>query len=92
MEWICGFTIPKHALVIVNIWAIGQDPNTWANPTSFNPERFIGSDIDFRGHDFKPTPFGAGRRIYPGLPLTYRMVHLILACLFIHLIRNSKMG
>ncbi|KAF6144614.1 hypothetical protein GIB67_006106 [Kingdonia uniflora] len=78
---VCSFTVPKDALVMVNIWAIGQDPNIWANPTLFNPDRYLGSDIDFRGHDFELIPFGAGRRICPGLPLAYRMVHLMLASL-----------
>ncbi|KAF6144613.1 hypothetical protein GIB67_006105 [Kingdonia uniflora] len=81
---VCGFTVPKNALVMVNIWAIGQDPDTWASPTLFNPDRFLGCDINFRGYDFELTPFGAGRRICPGLPLAYRMVHLMLASL-IHL-------
>ncbi|KAF6144599.1 hypothetical protein GIB67_006091 [Kingdonia uniflora] len=81
---VCGFTVPKNALVMVNIWAIGQDPDTWASPTLFNPDRFLGCDINFRGYDFELTPFGAGKRICPGLPLAYRMVHLMLASL-IHL-------
>lgn len=76
-----GFTIPKDAKVLVNVWAIGRDSDTWVDPTSFMPERFLGSDMDYKGRDFELLPFGAGRRICPGLPLAYRMVHLILASL-----------
>lgn len=78
---ICGYNVPKHAQVLVNIWAIGRDPDLWVNPTSFQPERFLGSNIDLRGRDFGLIPFGAGRRICPGLPLALRMVHLMLASL-----------
>ncbi|PIA63863.1 hypothetical protein AQUCO_00201291v1 [Aquilegia coerulea] len=78
---ICGFTVPRHAQVLVNAWTIGRDPETWINPTAFLPDRFLGSKIDFRGRNFEFIPFSAGRRICPGLPLAYRMVHLMLASL-----------
>ncbi|VAH53594.1 unnamed protein product [Triticum turgidum subsp. durum] len=45
------------------------------------PERFLGSTVDFKGVDFELLPFGAGRRICPGMPLAIRMVHLVLASL-----------
>ncbi|XP_058069880.1 geraniol 8-hydroxylase-like [Magnolia sinica] len=78
---ICGCTIPRHTQVFVNVWAIGRDPSIWRDPTSFKPERFVGSEIDLRGRDFELMPFGAGRRICPGLPLGLRMVNLMLASL-----------
>ncbi|MED6152832.1 hypothetical protein PIB30_095808 [Stylosanthes scabra] len=78
-----GYRVPKGAQVLVNAWAIGRDPNLWDNPDVFSPERFLGSHIDFRGHNFELTPFGAGRRICPGLPLAMRMLFLMLG-LFIN--------
>ncbi|KAJ3682614.1 hypothetical protein LUZ60_015187 [Juncus effusus] len=76
-----GFTIPKGSQVLVNVWAIGRDEKIWEDPSKFNPERFLDSEIDFKGRDFELIPFGAGRRICPGLPLGYRMVHLMLGTL-----------
>nr|QNN89146.1 cytochrome P450 [Achyranthes bidentata] len=76
-----GFTIPKHAQVLVNVWTIGRDPKIWENPTCFEPERFMGSDIDVKGRDFELIPFGAGRRICPGLPMATRMIPLMLGSL-----------
>ncbi|OUZ99478.1 Cytochrome P450 [Macleaya cordata] len=75
------YVVPKNARVIVNVLAIGRDPTIWTNPTSFNPERFLNSEIDFRGQDFELIPFGSGRRICPALPLAQRMVHLMLGSL-----------
>ena len=76
-----GFTVPKGAQVLVNAWAIGRDSSIWENPNSFKPERFIGSEIDVKGRNFELIPFGAGRRICPGLPLAIRMLHLMLGSL-----------
>nr|GLL19496.1 cytochrome P450 CYP736A12-like [Ipomoea trifida] len=74
-----GFHIPKKARVIVNIWAIGHDPNVWANPEKFFPERFEGNNIDYRGHNFEFIPFGSGRRSCPGLQLAITLVRLVVA-------------
>lgn len=76
---ICGFTIPKDAQLLVNAWAIGRDPRVWPNPKSFQPERFLGSEVDVKGQHFELIPFGSGPRICPGLPLASRTIHLVLA-------------
>ncbi|KAK9177388.1 hypothetical protein WN944_029410 [Citrus x changshan-huyou] len=78
---IAGFTVPKSPRVFVNVWAIGRDESTWDNPHSFIPERFLGLDVDFRGQNFELIPFGAGRRVCPGLPLAIRMLYLMLGSL-----------
>ncbi|KAH9697249.1 cytochrome p450 family protein expressed [Citrus sinensis] len=78
---VAGFTVPKGAQVFVNVWAIGRDESTWDKPHSFMPERFLGLDVDFKGRNFELIPFGAGRRICPGLPLAIRMLHLMLGSL-----------
>ncbi|TYJ19658.1 hypothetical protein E1A91_A09G206500v1 [Gossypium mustelinum] len=78
---LCGFKVPKGSQVLVNVWAIGRDPSIWDNPNSFIPDRFLGSEIDVKSRDFTLIPFGAGRRICPGLPLANRMLHLMLGSL-----------
>lgn len=78
---VAGYTVPRGAQVLVNVWAMGRDEAVWHEPERFAPERFLGRAVDYRGGDFELIPFGAGRRICPGLPLAIRMVHLILGTL-----------
>ncbi|KAJ8427700.1 hypothetical protein Cgig2_003611 [Carnegiea gigantea] len=67
--------------VWVNVWSIYRVPSVWANPKSFVPERFLESEIDLKDRNFELVPFGTGRRMCPGMSLTHRMVHLMLATL-----------
>ncbi|XP_016567604.2 probable (S)-N-methylcoclaurine 3'-hydroxylase isozyme 2 [Capsicum annuum] len=78
---IMSYTIPKDAQIIVNVWAITRDPSIWEEPEMFRPQRFLSSDMDFKGNDFEFLPFGAGRRICPGLPMAAIKVLLVVASL-----------
>ncbi|KAK1420158.1 hypothetical protein QVD17_21522 [Tagetes erecta] len=76
-----GFLVPKNAEILCNVWAMGRDPNVWSHPEKFMPERFLDNNIDYKGQDFEFIPFGAGRRICPGLNLAHRMLHIMLGSL-----------
>lgn len=76
-----GYHIPKNTQLFVNAWAIGRDPEIWEEPSMFKPERFIGSNVDYKGQHFELIPFGAGRRMCAGVPLADRMLHLALGSL-----------
>ncbi|XP_020113442.1 ent-cassadiene C11-alpha-hydroxylase 1-like [Ananas comosus] len=76
---VAGFAVPSEARVMVNAWAIGRDPEVWAEAEEFRPERFLGGrEVDFRGKDLEFLPFGSGRRACPGMPLAVRVVPLML--------------
>lgn len=80
-----GYHIPKNTQLFVNVWAIGREPETWKDPSSFKPERFLDSNhIDYKGQHFELIPFGAGRRMCAGIPLAHRMLHLTLGSLLYH--------
>ncbi|XP_010696008.1 cytochrome P450 736A117 [Beta vulgaris subsp. vulgaris] len=76
---IYGYTVPARTGVIINGWAIHRDPASWDEPEKFNPQRFLNSPTDFRGHDLQFIPFGAGRRMCPGISFAMASSQLLLA-------------
>ncbi|PRQ54275.1 putative premnaspirodiene oxygenase [Rosa chinensis] len=84
---ISGYELPEKAKVIINEWAIGRDPESWVDAESFKPERFLHgseSNVDFKGFDFQFIPFGAGRRICPGMSFGVPIIEVVLSQLLYH--------
>lgn len=72
-----GYDVPRNTMLMVNAWAIHRDPNLWADPMSFKPERFENGQGDIGGF----IPFGMGRRACPGSGLALRTLGLTLGSL-----------
>ncbi|GJR16119.1 cytochrome P450 71A1-like protein, partial [Tanacetum coccineum] len=79
-----GYDIPEKTRVLINTYAIGRDPNSWENPLVYDPERFVETEVDFRGQDFRFLPFGGGRRGCPGYAFGLATIELALARLLYH--------
>ncbi|XP_057762772.1 cytochrome P450 71D8-like [Arachis stenosperma] len=80
-----GYEIGVGTRVMVNAWAMGRDPEYWHDAEKFIPERFDGNcSIGFRGNSFEYLPFGAGRRICPGIAFGLATIMFPLALLLYH--------
>ncbi|KAJ8130366.1 hypothetical protein O1611_g3264 [Lasiodiplodia mahajangana] len=81
-----GYHIPKGATVILNSWAIHNDPKRHPNPRRFYPERYLNDhqtsvesasnpDVTKRDH----FAFGAGRRRCQGMHIADRSIFLAIS-------------
>ncbi|KAH6955729.1 cytochrome P450 [Ilyonectria sp. MPI-CAGE-AT-0026] len=86
-DWYDGKFIPKDSVIMLNWWAIHNDPEIYPDPKTYNPERFLNfslttaeginaNDVTQRDH----FGYGAGRRICPG-------IHVAQNSLFINMAR-----
>jgi len=79
---LAGYEVPTDAFVNFYVAGIGMDPGVWQNPSEFKPERFAdeGVEVDLTGtKEIKMMPFGAGRRVCPGLEMAMLHLKIIVA-------------
>ncbi|KAF8686461.1 cytochrome P450 [Rhizoctonia solani] len=70
-----GYSIPKGATVISNIWAMCYDDLVYPEPERFNPDRFLDPQVP------KPPAFGFGRRSCPGVHMAESTLFITMATL-----------
>ncbi|KAF7369020.1 Cytochrome P450 [Mycena venus] len=74
-----GFLIPKDSIILTNNWLFYRDPNIYADPETFRPERFIETTTHTKEKDPKDILFGYGRRACPGVHLADMSMWLLFA-------------
>ncbi|KAJ6724355.1 CYTOCHROME P450 71D10 [Salix viminalis] len=79
-----GYDIDVKSRVLINAWAIGRDPIYWNEAEKFYPERFIDVSADFKGSSFEFIPFGAGKRMCPGMSFAIANIEFTLAQMLYH--------
>ena len=76
-----GYDIPAGSRIFVNSWWIANNPKYWDEPEKFVPERFLNSDSELTGNDFRFLPFGAGRRACPGINIAVPLLPIVIGSL-----------
>ncbi|KAI1119041.1 cytochrome P450 [Nemania sp. NC0429] len=81
-----GYHIPKNATVILNVWAVHNDPTRYSSPRQFDPLRYIddkqtsieaANNPDYTKRDH--FVFGAGRRRCQGMHIADRSLFLAIS-------------
>ncbi|CAG8950033.1 hypothetical protein HYFRA_00004367 [Hymenoscyphus fraxineus] len=80
-----GYQIPSGSTVILNVWAVHNDPKRHPNPRQFDPMRYIGDEQTSTNSSNNPDAtkrdhfvFGAGRRKCQGMHIADRSLFLAI--------------
>ncbi|KAL3459598.1 cytochrome P450 2D18 [Aspergillus heterothallicus] len=83
---IAGTKFPKATALIINIWGIHHDEQTYPNPSTFEPSRFAHQPLPSSVYANSQDPskrdhfgYGIGRRICPGIHLAERALFVAVA-------------
>ncbi|KAL6574296.1 hypothetical protein OROHE_001200 [Orobanche hederae] len=87
-----NYVNPKDSMVLVNAWAIAQDPHYWEDATIFKPERFLDSKIEHRGTHYEYLPFGTGLRMCAGSTVAFKNIQMLVGSLLHYLDWNLPNG
>ncbi|KAF5778509.1 putative isoleucine N-monooxygenase [Helianthus annuus] len=79
---VAGYFIPKGSHVTLSQYRLGRDPNVWADPLRFNPDRHLhveGKQVVLSDNDLRLISFSTGKRGCPGITLGTIMTTMLLA-------------
>lgn len=79
-DTICGYSIPRNAVVLLSQYVTHRHPDFWSDPERFYPERFTPEQIASR-HRFAYFPFGAGPRTCIGKPFALMEMQFVMAAI-----------
>lgn len=78
---ISGYKVSKGTVVLLNLWAINHDPNSFEEPNIFNPYRFLDPVTHQLVTDdwMLALPFSTGTRKCPGATVAKSKLFLLVA-------------
>jgi len=79
-DQVLDFTLPKGTVWIIYIRGMHRNPIYWKSPEVFDPERWIGEDLQREGY----MPFGSGPRLCIGEHFALMEMQLILTSIVQH--------
>lgn len=78
-----GYFVPKGTIIFTNNWLFYRDNNTYADPETFRPERFIETAAHAKEKDPNDILFGFGRRACPGVHLADMTMWLLFTSILV---------
>jgi len=78
-----GYAVQAGDVVFMSSYTLGRDPRIWADPLTFNPDRFSPEEEQAR-HPCAWLPFGAGPRMCLGAGFAQMSVTLMAAAMLQH--------
>lgn len=84
-----GYRIPKGSFLLTARWWFLHDPQTYADPSIFEPERYLEPRSE---PDPTPDQFGYGRRICPGRFIAPETLFLTIARMLATFEMNKAVG
>ncbi|XP_072046686.1 cytochrome P450 2J6-like [Amphiura filiformis] len=84
---LAGYDIPEGSFIVSNIWALHNDPDVWAEPEQFKPERFLDEDGKLR-HREEFMTFSTGHRVCLGENLAKMEIFLF----FTYILHSFTLG
>lgn len=79
---IAGYTIPPEAIVLMSQWIVHRDARWFAEPLTFDPQRWLGEQPERPKYAY--FPFGGGARSCIGEPFAWMEGTLLLATIAQH--------
>ncbi len=73
-----GYHVPRFGNVLVSPWVIHHNPQVWADPERFDPDRFL-PEAEVGRHRCAWIPFGFGPRVCIGYHFALMEAQLVLA-------------
>lgn len=76
-----GYFIPKDTNIVVSLWSLGNNNETWKDVKKFDPSRFIDENGQFITYPFFH-PFGLAKRICVGETIAKNIIFLFATTFF----------